>query len=303
MTLLLILAMLAGPQDISPALKKKLDVARAALEKAPEDPKANLDLGKLLCFDLGEWAEGLPLLAKGGDKELAPLAQRDLDTTADRLPVADAWFTLSKKAKAPGAQARALTIYGEAWKATDAGMVKDHIRAKLLAIQGKGATSKTLGAFPSGWSNPGTPRCRAGVDREFARSGQCSVKILAPDPKVKEIQSWLGSDRLPCKAGAKITFTCWALTVGSDGDNLIYVKFRNDNQKVGEFISRLSAKADPDMPIWTKIEGEGVVPDGATNLEIAFNRHNTKAGVVFLDDFSLKADGQELLKNGGFEQP
>ncbi len=303
MTLLLILAMLAGGQDISPTVKKKLDVARAALEKSPEDPKANLDLGKLLCFDLGEWAEGLPLLAKGGDKEWAAAVEKDLGpkpTVFHSVEAADAWFTLSAKNKPLASQlkARAMVHYAEAWPKTEAGPTREIVRGKLKAIQSKGPESRALGAFPAGsW----TGNNRAGLDREFAYSGAASVKVLSGDPKVKGPQSFFTADIL-CAPGAKVTFSCWTLTSGGEsGMGRVHLKFRDAKQGAGEHLAMHTIAVNPDLPIWTKQELEVMAPAGTVRAEIAFGFGPVVGGSAWVDDFSLKCDGREQLKNWSFD--
>src|SRR6185503_4204093 len=56
------------------AAKKDLaevEEARTKLSGTPDDPKANLTVGRWLVFEKGKVKEGLPLLAKGADKRLA----------------------------------------------------------------------------------------------------------------------------------------------------------------------------------------------------------------------------------------
>src|SRR5439155_8519655 len=53
-------------------------VAIAALKKQPDDPAANLAVGKYLCLSKGDWLDGLPYLAKSGDATLKELAVLDL---------------------------------------------------------------------------------------------------------------------------------------------------------------------------------------------------------------------------------
>ncbi|MBV9126385.1 MAG: terpene cyclase/mutase family protein, partial [Planctomycetes bacterium] len=71
--------------------------ARTKLDSTPDDPQANLTLGKYLCFFQGKWEEGLPLLAKGADDHLKELAKKDLaqpKEAADQAAVASGWLAL-----------------------------------------------------------------------------------------------------------------------------------------------------------------------------------------------------------------
>ena len=70
--------------------------ATKTLESKPDDAEAALVLGKHLCFLKGDWAKGLPLLAKSSDTKLKQLAKNDLDTNEDdrtsSIAIADAWY-------------------------------------------------------------------------------------------------------------------------------------------------------------------------------------------------------------------
>src|SRR5207244_3079966 len=89
------------------ALRDTYDLAKPAKEKlkiSPSDPAANLAWGRFVCFYRRDWQQGLPLLAKGGDKRWAPVAQKELDrpTTADGLlTLGDDWFQAGDHEKEP----------------------------------------------------------------------------------------------------------------------------------------------------------------------------------------------------------
>lgn len=91
-------------------------VARAAnyLKDHPDDPRANLTVGRFLCFFRGMWSEGLPLLAKGADRTLADLASKDLSSPADsaaQMQMADAWWSLPDSKDTPQKQSRLRAAY------------------------------------------------------------------------------------------------------------------------------------------------------------------------------------------------
>jgi len=83
-------------------LKTQFDRTASALKRLqekPDDPTANLAVGKFTCFDKGLWDRGLPLLAKGSDPKLAKIAELDLSQPTDTqkiLEVADAWYEYDK---------------------------------------------------------------------------------------------------------------------------------------------------------------------------------------------------------------
>jgi hypothetical protein len=93
-------------KQIADKVKKALD----SLVEKPDDPAANLLVGKHFCFTKGDWEKGLPLLAKSGDAILAPLATKDL-TGTEVLQAADGWYAFHSE---PKAQHRALELYRKA---------------------------------------------------------------------------------------------------------------------------------------------------------------------------------------------
>jgi hypothetical protein len=305
MSLGLALALLAPPQDLPAALKKKIDAARAAVEKAPEDAKANLELGKLLCFDAGDWAAGLPHLAKGGDEIFAPVAEKDLagGNHLERVDVGDMWLQVGKKQKpvAAACTSRALSLYSEAWPKLD-DTWRGKLRERVAALQRKGPEAKQLGAFPGIWTNPATPKTRCGLDREYAKSGAASLKMLAPDPALQGFQAWISTDEIPIKPGDKVVFSAWVLTQGDEAfSGKLQVKFRGKANTADNHLLLVPVRVDGDMPIWTKVQGEATAPEGSITVDLSFNRSTAKAGVAWIDDMSLKLGDRELVKNGGFE--
>jgi hypothetical protein len=72
--------------------------AKETLRSNPDDPEANLALGKYLVITDRNWQQGLPHLAKGSEDRLAEVANLELSDPADpqvRLAVADLWEKLS----------------------------------------------------------------------------------------------------------------------------------------------------------------------------------------------------------------
>ena len=74
--------------------------ATATLKEKPDDPDANLAVGKYLCLAKGDWDKGLPMLAKGSDEELKTLAEKDIagaDSANKRVKLGDDWWRVSKE--------------------------------------------------------------------------------------------------------------------------------------------------------------------------------------------------------------
>lgn len=93
--------MLAAP-SIESAVEAYRQAA-SALQKLPAqpgDPALCEEVGRYDCFVLGDWAGGLPLLAKGSDAALKSLATRELGpapSPADSLALADGWIAEAVK--------------------------------------------------------------------------------------------------------------------------------------------------------------------------------------------------------------
>jgi hypothetical protein len=72
--------------------------AREKLRQKPDDPGANLTVGRHLCIVQGRWDEGLPILAKGGPAGAAAAARQDLKPPANieaQIAAGDGWWALS----------------------------------------------------------------------------------------------------------------------------------------------------------------------------------------------------------------
>jgi hypothetical protein len=89
--------------------------------KNPDDPGANLEIGRFLCFVKGTWDLGLRFIVKGSDPALKALAEKELGIpmqAAERAALADGWYDLAEKDKSPLRKsqllAHARTIYGSA---------------------------------------------------------------------------------------------------------------------------------------------------------------------------------------------
>lgn len=74
------------------------------LVKNPDDPAANLEMGRFLCYVKGSWDLGLRFLVKGSDPGLKALAEKELSNpvlAADRAALGDGWYDLADKDKSP----------------------------------------------------------------------------------------------------------------------------------------------------------------------------------------------------------
>ena len=82
------------------ALYQGEKAAAKALEADPADPAANLELGRFYCLAKADWDKGLPMVAKGAQGPLPPLAAKlvaQRGDVASQLAMADGWWSLAEK--------------------------------------------------------------------------------------------------------------------------------------------------------------------------------------------------------------
>ncbi len=75
----------------------KAQAALEVLKGSPNDANANDEAGKYACCFQHDWTRGLSMLALGNDKDLAPLAEKELrgvSASADKLALADSWYDM-----------------------------------------------------------------------------------------------------------------------------------------------------------------------------------------------------------------
>jgi len=119
-------------QELRPAL--------ATLTERPEDPEANLKVGRFHCLVRGDWDKGLPLLAKGSDAALRDAAKLDLAgaATLDRQVAAgDAWWVAAENANGATQwrlRQRAGTFYEQALGSLT-GLAKTRVEKRLATIE------------------------------------------------------------------------------------------------------------------------------------------------------------------------
>ena len=124
----------------------------------PENPAANLGLGKFYCLWKNAWERGLPLLAKGSDFDFRSLARREAEAVGDdeqQIALGDLWLQMARTLKKTERDA-ALVRAGR-WLAPMAarstGLRRETLMRKLEAVS-RAASSLTLAspdpARPSG---------------------------------------------------------------------------------------------------------------------------------------------------------
>ncbi len=118
----------------------ELKKAEATLASKPDDPRANLALGRHLCFVKSDWARGLPHLARGSDsalKKAAEMEQAEPQDADGLMEIGDVWYALARKernALAKGRYARRAIMWYERAKEKSSGVSALKIAKQLEAV-------------------------------------------------------------------------------------------------------------------------------------------------------------------------
>ncbi len=113
--------------------------ARLTVEKTPDDPEANLAVGKYLCFVKGDWDRGLAMLALGKDEALKALAKQEIDGAAsstEQARLGDGWWSMAEdkeKTLKKQMQARAGYWYRKALPGLT-GLMKAKVEKRLAVV-------------------------------------------------------------------------------------------------------------------------------------------------------------------------
>jgi hypothetical protein len=128
--------------------------ALATLRDVPDDPDANLVVGKYRCFFKNDWDWGLPMLALGGDGRLKELAVKELQDVSDaetQVSLGDAWWDLAATSEGVARrqlQSRAGYWYKRALPGLKEVLVADRTRQRLAKTPY--APAATTAARPKG---------------------------------------------------------------------------------------------------------------------------------------------------------
>lgn len=164
----------------------------ATLRAAPNDPFANLAVGRFLCFVKGDWERGLPMLSRGADPALRALADKEAasgneiggpaDVAAALLALADGWWDLAERELIPGAKGairgHAAELYEQAAPEL-AGLAKAKAEKRAAEVA---AAQLANGAAPAGGRRPGVPRVQVAQGGDAAEAGKVIADVAAKYP-------------------------------------------------------------------------------------------------------------------------
>lgn len=94
--------------------RAQASAARETLRTTPDDAGANLAAGRWLCAYRGDWAKGLPYLARCSDAQMAQAAKKELADSArgkDMFDVAEQWWIQGERPGFPKMQLRRHAAY------------------------------------------------------------------------------------------------------------------------------------------------------------------------------------------------
>lgn len=295
------LAILLAPPSQVPS-ESDFKKAQEKLTTSPEDPDANLVVGKYMAFVAGDYDGAMAFLIKSQDKTLRQLAEHEraplyIDTAPKKVGMGDEWVTAAKAFPAlfRAFYDRASFFYSSAYPDLDT-LWKEKVRErgmKLAASRPAGGPRKNI---PAGWvGDPLPPGAKMPVlDGQIAHTGSYSVRMTPADDKVKDSWSQFKSETIAIPPGRELEFSIYALSSGTENaaDRLVlYFVDRNSS----------SVYIPLDTPFWKRLSGKIAIPDGATRVVLGVIQ-NSKKGTIWVDDASIKVDGKEVLKNGSFEQ-
>lgn len=282
-----------------PKIPDSVKKAQAKLDADPNDPEANLTVGKFL---LGQEKieEALEKLAKGSDAVLKGVAQKDISKPDDMSSLAGEWIEAAKKnapLRVPMVN-RAIYCYSQSWMKAD-----DKEKAKLRPTLAK------LAAPPPGFEKPDRKNEQvfgwdysevtvAFTDSAFAHSGRKSVKIL-PMGKARTDFAYANTAMLPIVEKRKYFFSAWVFSERTDVDGKMNV-IVYDKKGGPKALLEQSILIPQDCPFWQKVGAEIEMPEGAFRVLLHFETKTTTGG-IWVDDVSILSDGKDAMKNGGLE--
>jgi hypothetical protein len=202
--------------------------AEESLVKDPADLEANLKLGRWRCLYKGDWASGLPLLAKSSDEKLKAIAQREQKAPADaeqQVELADAWWDL---AKTEGGTARdsihahAADIYRAAMPNLTSALKKAALEKRLAEV----ASLKPRVAPAAASNSPGTAKPAEGV--KFPIGEWVDVLRLVDTTRDAVEGTWIRTaDGISCTT--EILFARISIPITIDGSYDLEVEFTRDS--------------------------------------------------------------------------
>ena len=225
-----------------PTLKRMHQAAATAevtLSVDPDDPEANLVVGRYACFAKNDWPRGLPFLAKGSDSVLKEAASKELEGTGDstaQVKIAESWLAVAKKKRGnekTACQSRALHWFQEALPKLS-GLMKFRVETALNALYEEPGLSTGMPAGLLFWIEPGRNRKDPFQDLRFGLRGtnNGAQPVTGATPAIEFTKNAVVYDA----AGSLASFT-------RSGTVLAWFK-TDDVSQFGNIVNRSTHRAD-----------------------------------------------------------
>jgi hypothetical protein len=170
---------------------------------------------------------------------------------------------------------------------------KDKARENFKKLYASPAGGATKPLSKPEWTGDGSV-----VTGERVHSGNFAAKMAMPKGNEGNFAQPLKTEVKVPPGAKEIEISAWVLADGTNN--------ANDDMKPlvygagAKLLSATGTAIEMDIPVWRKIS-QTVSAEGATRVQVVFE-FQSRQGVVFVDDVSIKCDGKEILTNGGFEK-
>lgn len=296
LTALALLALLGQGIPTEAEAKK----AEAKLAEKPDDPAANLAIGKYLAWARSDWEGAGPFIDRGSDVILKKAFQADAaggKTGPEMIGVGDEWVAAGDKRTELRklCRERAIHWYAKAWPLVeDPWKLKLRLQFRKLAAPPPGSEkSKKSAGFPAGW----VPDVRSAyLESGWGNTGKKCMRLIPSGPESNH--SGFHCKEVSAKPGDLVIVSAWVYCSDTDAVGKVNVRFFDS---AGRFCGYGGPLFEKDCPWWKKASGEVKVPENAAWMDVNITA-TIKSGAMWVDDVSLTVDGKELLENGGFEK-
>lgn len=167
---------------------------------------------------------------------------------------------------------------------------KDKTRANLLKIYaGPNVAGRPLRDWAQGQF------AKADVASTCVHSGAGAMRILPQKTNIGLAEAVT----LPLKltAAKECVVSFWSLSSGTDGGETAVLHVYDAK---GKEVATGVFSIPSDTPVWTKVQTTVTLPPGAERANFIYLT-SSKTGTIYVDDLSVKLDGKETARDGGFE--
>lgn len=238
----------------------------------------------------------IPLALQSYEETTAKLVE-DLAAAANgpaKVAVGDEYTKLLKKfpKKRQELLDAASDAYAKSWPDLDP-IWKMKLRERLTKLYAPTVPGKP-GALPAGWGGSLAPGTKVELRADRVHTGQLAVFAA---PGKTGLGSFLRSPEIQIPKGREIEFSAWGLSDDElQGMTVVLHLYDAKGMLLGSVPLGFQA-----VPVFVRASARTEIPEGTTKALIDCVSSVTK-GPLLIDDLSIKVDGKEQLKGGGFER-